>query len=84
MRRIETLRVENDEKKEIAEDLMNKWVVTRVKDRIRYDTYKHHMKLLDEDIKKKKQSEEYKGIIDEDEMYEKAEEVFFNNLKLYD
>lgn len=84
MRRIETLRVENDEKKEIAEDLMNKWVVTRVKDRIRYDTYKLHMKLLDEDIKKKKQSEEYKGIIDEDEMYEKAEEDFFNNLKLYD
>lgn len=63
---------------------MNKWVVTRVKDRIRYDTYKLHMKLLDEDIKKKKQSEEYKGIIDEDEMYEKAEEDFFNNLKLYD
>lgn len=65
-------------------ELMNKWVLSRVKDRIRYDTYKLHMKLLDEEIKVKKQQPDYKGIIDEDEMFEKAEEDFFNNLKLYD
>lgn len=59
MRKLETLRVENNQKKEeeqtVPIELMNKWADSRAKDRIRYDNYKLHMKLLDEEIKKKKQ-----------------------------